>query len=111
MLARERSLDAVYTQDWAAVVNFIALDPMYETLADGHRPGRSPRAVVGGGAFGHQHVLRWYSVIDAWRYDAIPEFNYGDDTTYCAASRSWMVTARSRIGVWLLPREDVYHVQ
>jgi glycosyltransferase involved in cell wall biosynthesis len=81
MLTRFRSVDAVYNQDWSGVENFIALDEL--------------NAVVQSPAFGvtlkpwsalveteHQHVLRWYSMVGAWKYDKVEKFNYGDDTTY-----------------------------
>jgi hypothetical protein len=82
MLTRFRSLDAVYRQAWTDVENFIALDPMYETMNP--RPparGVHPKPWAESVEPRHQHVLRWYSLKGAWRYDEIPEFNYGDDVT------------------------------
>ncbi len=64
MLARFRSLDAVYTQDWAKVENFVVLDPMYYML-DSPPPalGVSLRPWTEVVEAEHQHVLRWYSMI------------------------------------------------
>jgi len=83
MLARFQSLDAVYGHRWSDVRNFIAMDPMVDTIS----PRPSPAGVqlkpwddsVGNQ---HRHVLRWYSMIDAWRYNHVEEFDYGDDQTY-----------------------------
>ena len=82
MLTRFRSLDAVYKKAWDEVENFIALDPMYETMNP--RPparGVKPRPWTEAVEFEHQHFLRWYSLKGAWKYGEVPEFNYGDDVT------------------------------
>jgi hypothetical protein len=83
MLARVRSLDAVYAGDWASVHNFIALDPMAKTLeAPPPATGVHPRPwteIVGPD---HVRVQRWYSLQGVWNYGTLPRFNYGDDTTY-----------------------------
>jgi glycosyltransferase involved in cell wall biosynthesis len=82
MLTRFRSLDAVYSQRWADVENFIALDPMYETMNP--RPpvrGVHPKPWAESVEPEHQHVLRWYSLKGAWRYDEVSEFTYGDDVS------------------------------
>jgi hypothetical protein len=73
MLPRFRSLDAVYAQEWSRVENFIASPP-----ALGVRVKPWAEMVEEP----HRHVLRWYSMIGAWRYDNMPKFHYGDDTTY-----------------------------
>jgi hypothetical protein len=83
MLARVRSLSAVYSQNWSEVVNFVALDPMYEQM-DPKPPAKGvnlrpwPELVPAE----HQNVLRWYSMMDAWKYGEYKKFGYGDDTTY-----------------------------
>ncbi len=83
MLARVRSLDAVYSQDWPRVLNFIALDPMYESMDP-----RPPKFGVDLKPWSEQvgseqvPVLRWDSPVGAWKYDSLPKFRYGDDTTY-----------------------------
>ena len=73
MLSRVRSLDAVYAQDWNLVENFIVSPP-----ARGVR--LKPWAEIVEEP--HQHVLRWRSMIGVWRYDMLPTFRLGDDTTY-----------------------------
>jgi hypothetical protein len=83
MLARFRSMDAVYSQDWQHVQNFIALDPMKNAL-------ESPTPLFGVNLkpwseqveAEHVPVLRWYSTIGAWKYENVQKFYYGDDTTY-----------------------------
>ncbi len=83
MLTRFRSLDAVYSQDWARVGNFITVDPMCGLLeSPPPASGVSLRPWTEMVATEHQHVLRWYSVIGVWNYDKLDKFNYGDDTTY-----------------------------
>jgi len=82
ILARFRSMDAVYSQNWAEVVNFILLDPIASSLEESLP------------AFGvtlkpwhemvepeHQNVLRWYSMVGVWSYDGL-KFAYGDDVSY-----------------------------
>lgn len=83
MLARHRSLRAVYAGDWDAVVNFISLDPMYDQLqppppAFGVRPQPWHELI----APEHRSVLRWDSTYGAWKYQTFDRFAYGDDTTY-----------------------------
>src|SRR5262252_1987258 len=83
MLAGLKSLDAVYCQDWASVQNFIALDPMYNTLNP--RPpavGVSLRPWTELVESEQQHVARWYSMVGAWNYERLDKFLYGDDVTY-----------------------------
>jgi hypothetical protein len=82
MLTRFRSLDAVYEQDWAKVENFVALDPMYLRL-DSPPPASGVILKHWSDSVEreHQHLLRWYPMIDAWKYDSLEEFNYGDDVT------------------------------
>jgi hypothetical protein len=83
MLARIRSLAAVYEQDWNSVVNFIALDPMYRAMKSPPPPsGVHPKPWSETVPAEHQNVLRWYSMIDAWNYGEFEKFNYGDDTTF-----------------------------
>ena len=82
MLTRLRSSQAVYAQQWSEVHNFIALDSMYERMEP--RPPATgvvlkPWSDVAGE---HQHILRWYSMVDAWNYGQFERFHYGDDTTY-----------------------------
>jgi hypothetical protein len=83
MLARMRSLNAVYCQDWASVANFVPLDPMYASLETKPPPSgvvlRRWDDLIGPE---HHQPLRWYSMVGAWNYDTLPEFNYGDDTSY-----------------------------
>jgi hypothetical protein len=82
MLARFHSLTAVYAQDWAAVENFIALDPMYSLVGSTPPHGVHLQPWAESVEVEHQHVLRWYSMIGAWNYGRLDKFNYGDDTTY-----------------------------
>lgn len=73
MLPRFRSLDAVYAGEWDRVENFlpgrpargVALLPWNELVAEEHRTVRDFSSLVG-----------------AWKYDGVPKFPYGDDTTY-----------------------------
>ena len=83
MLARLRSVDAVYRQDWPAVRNFLALDSM-RTVFDAPPPpsGVTPRPWMQQVEEEHRHVLRWYSGLGAWKYGKVDLFHYGDDTTY-----------------------------
>lgn len=83
MLARFRSLDAVYSQRWAAVHNFIALDPM-RSVFDSPPAAHGVRLQTWSDLVEpeHQHVLRWYPTAGAWKYASLDQFNYGDDTTY-----------------------------
>jgi len=83
MLTRFRSLDAVYSRDWSKVENFLALDPMYQTLeSPPPSSGVSLKPWSESVEQEHQHVLRWYSMKGAWRYEEVGEFHYGDETTY-----------------------------
>jgi glycosyltransferase involved in cell wall biosynthesis len=83
MLARHRSLGAVYDGDWGAVVNFISLDPMYEHLASPPPAyGVNPRPWHELVEPEHQPVLRWDATFGAWKYQTLEKFAYGDDTTY-----------------------------
>jgi hypothetical protein len=82
MLARFRSTQAVYTQQWGEVLNFVALDPMYEQM-------KVPPPATGivlrpwsDVAGEHRHILRWYPMVDAWNYGQFHKFDYGADTTY-----------------------------
>jgi hypothetical protein len=83
MLARLRSLDAVYGQDWAKVANYVALDPISSSLTT--KPPTSGVTLrrwddlIGPE---HHQPLRWYSMVGVWNYDTLPELNYGDDTSY-----------------------------
>jgi hypothetical protein len=82
ILARFRSLDAVYSQDWAKVVNFVSLDPIASCLEKPVSPlgvALKPWDEMVG--LDHQHVLRWYPMVGVWNYDR-PKFAYGDDVTY-----------------------------
>ena len=83
MLARVHSLDAVYAQDWDRVLNFIALDPMYEQM-DPRPPKYGVHLTPWTDAVEPEHaaVLHWDSPVGAWKYDSLPRFNYGDDLTY-----------------------------
>jgi glycosyltransferase involved in cell wall biosynthesis len=81
MLTRYRSLDAAYTQDWASIHNFLALDPMNGTEAP-RVMGVSPSNWTDLVEVAHQHVARWYSMVGAWPYLQGNEFRYGDDVTY-----------------------------
>ena len=83
MLARVRSLAAVYGQNWAEVVNFISLDPMYEHM-DPKPPAKGVHLRPWHESVPpeHQNVLRWYSMMNAWKYGEYIKFGYGDDTTY-----------------------------
>ena len=83
MLARFRSLDAVYSQDWASVHNFIALDPMGSALASPPSArGVRLRPWAELVAPEHQPVARWYSMSGVWNYANVDKFHYGDDVTY-----------------------------
>ncbi len=83
MLARYRSLDAVYCQEWNRVVNFVALDPMARTMVPPPRPtGVSLRPWEDSVPAEHQPILRWYSPVGAWKYSQKVRFAYGDDTSY-----------------------------
>ena len=73
MLPRFRSLDAVYSQDWSRVENFMPTQP-----AMGARLEKWQDLV----AQEHQQIRGWSSLVGAWNYDEVPKFNYGDDTTY-----------------------------
>jgi hypothetical protein len=81
MLARFRSLDAVYSQRWSEVVNFLALDPISLGL---------PQATAAltlmpwSEAVGREHLptLRWYSPSAASHYDGIQVLGYGDECSY-----------------------------
>ena len=81
MLARFRSLDAVYSQRWSEVVNFLELDPITRGL---------PQATAAltlmpwSEAVGreHQPALRWYSRSAASHYDMLPELRCGDERSY-----------------------------
>ena len=83
MLARFRSLDAVYSREWQRVQNFLALDPLNDTL-------ELPSPLLGVNLkpwpdqveAEHVPVLRWYSTSGVWKYENVEEFRYGDDTTY-----------------------------
>jgi hypothetical protein len=81
MLARARSLDAVYRQDWSNVINFVALDPSFNLLEN--TPPAKGVTLRQWDDFEpeHKHVLRWYPMVGAWNYDQ-PKFAYGDDVTY-----------------------------
>ena len=83
MLARYRSLRAVYEGDWQSVVNFISLDPMYGQIV----PAPPAMGVVlqhWTELIGPEHIPRssWKSTFGAWQYHTLKKFNYGDDTTY-----------------------------
>ncbi len=83
MLARFRSLDAVYSQDWTRVENFLALDPMcsqFESPPPASGVNLRPWTELVEPQ--HQQVLRWYSPINAWNYENVDKFHYGDDVTY-----------------------------
>lgn len=82
MLARRLSVDAVYSQNWAEVHNFVALDPMYSALSSVPPKGVGVRPWSEAVEAEHQQVLRWYSLVGAWKYDTLSPFIYGDDTTY-----------------------------
>jgi hypothetical protein len=83
MLARFRSLRAVYDQQWQDVVNFFALDKM-------SAEAREPVATKGVSLAPwneqvpdeDQHLLRWYPMLGAWNYLETSQFKYGDDTSY-----------------------------
>jgi hypothetical protein len=83
MLARMRSLDAVYQQDWANVESFLPRDPMYHFLKN-----KPPSVGVRLRPWDelvrphHHQPFRWYSMLGAWKYHAIPEFSYGDKTSF-----------------------------
>ena len=84
MLARFRSLDAGVSPGLGFGSQLHRPRP--------HVPARCPRRLRLTGVSlrpwselveaGHQHVLRWYSMRGAWKYDSIEKFPYGDDTTY-----------------------------
>lgn len=83
MQARLQSLAAVYSQAWDQVVNFVALDSFGKQMASQPRPAGvelEPWADTVPAV--DQHMLRWYPLIDAWRYDQLPRFQFGDDTSY-----------------------------
>jgi hypothetical protein len=65
MLTRMRSIEAVYSQQWDRVENFIALDPAYPTL-DWAPPrfGVKLRRWSEQVEPEHVHVLRWYTHSD-----------------------------------------------
>lgn len=83
ILARFRSLDAVYCQDWTKVVNFVSIDPISASLESPPPPSgvtlRPWQEII---EPDHQPVLRWYSMLGAWNYDQLTKFPYGDDVTY-----------------------------
>jgi glycosyltransferase involved in cell wall biosynthesis len=83
ILTRFRSMDAVYSQDWAKVENFIALDPLNEVVNE-PAAGVNPRPWSEMVDHWHQPVLRWYSppMVGAWKYENVEKFQYGDDVTY-----------------------------
>jgi hypothetical protein len=83
MLARARSLEAVYRERWRSVVNFVSLDPISEALGKPHQKlGVSLKPWSESVDLEHQPILRWYPRTSAWKYDSLPVFQYGDDTTY-----------------------------
>lgn len=83
MLARRQSFDAVYNQRWDEVVNFVAIDPMADTLESPPAPsGVSLKNWTELVEEAHWPVLRWYPMQNVWKYDSLPTFAYGDDTTY-----------------------------
>jgi glycosyltransferase involved in cell wall biosynthesis len=82
MLARARSLDAVYRQDWKTVYNFAPLDPMRSSLSAVPPQGVDVKPWGECVQSEHQHVPRWYPMVGAWRYEELQPFMYGDDTTY-----------------------------
>jgi hypothetical protein len=73
MLPRFRSLDAVYTQDWGRVENFMPNEPAVGVQL------KNWQDIV---EAEHQHVRGWASLVGAWNYDNVSKFRYGDDTTY-----------------------------
>src|SRR6185369_8692943 len=77
--------DAVYGRNWADVVNFVSLDPMYAAF-DAPPPPTGVRLQPWTELVEpeHRHVSRWYSpsMLGAWSYGSFAEFSYGDDTTY-----------------------------
>lgn len=81
MWTRYRSLDAAYTQDWASIHNFLALDPM-DDVETPPALGASVANWTDLVEVEHQHVARWYSMVGAWPYRVWEEFHYGDDVTY-----------------------------
>lgn len=81
MLARFRSLEAAYAQDWASIHNFLALDPM-ETGEPPREKGVNLASWTDLVEVQHHHIARWYSMVGAWRYDHFENFSYGDDVTY-----------------------------
>lgn len=83
MLARQRSLQAVYGGEWHRVVNFVALDPISSGMST--KPpeeGVTLRNWVESVAPEHVPVARWYSMLGAWRYSPNQVFSFGDDVTY-----------------------------
>jgi GT2 family glycosyltransferase len=83
MLARFRSLEAVYEQDWAKVENFVSLDPINQ-IVDAPASGVNPRPWAEMVEPAHQHVKRWYPtpIVGLWNYGKTGRFRYGDDVTY-----------------------------
>jgi hypothetical protein len=80
MLTRHRSLRAVYAQDWGGVENFIALDPMYDSMeSPPPRRGVTLRPWAEQVEREHVPVLRWYSNVGLWEEHP---YTYGDDITY-----------------------------
>ena len=73
MLPRYRSLDAVYTQDWGRVENFMPTQP----AAGVHLKNWQELVEEE-----HQHVRSWSSLVDAWNYNGAQKWHFGDDTTY-----------------------------
>ncbi|SDB54187.1 glycosyltransferase [Bauldia litoralis] len=83
MLARFRSLDAVYAQNWSRVENFVSLDPINE-IVNAPASGVAPRPWAEMVEPEHQHVKRWYDtpMVGVWKYASTGKFHYGDDVTY-----------------------------
>lgn len=73
MLPRFRSLDAVYTQDWANVEHFMPSRPRHGVELRRWEDQVEPE---------HHRVRGWSSLVGAWNYATMPQFRYGDDTTY-----------------------------
>jgi hypothetical protein len=83
MLARVRSLDAVYSGSWARVENFLARHRPQGRFA--RRPalyGVRPRPWAKSVSREHRDILRWESTFKNWRYGELPRFTYGDRTSY-----------------------------
>jgi len=81
MLARFRSLDAVYSQQWSEVVNFLELDPITRGLP---QATAALRLMPWSEAVGreHQPALRWYSRSAASHYDRLPLLRRDDECSY-----------------------------